>query len=81
MKTTKALLKEIIKMNNPTSQDIKVLREFVYNCLRDKKDNNLFHKAIKKLNIVKNNKGEVNLLSIVGLAYLVLMGIVLFCMF
>lgn len=84
-------------MSNPTEQDIKVLREFVYNCLRNEVDSNLFYKALKKLNWIEGNtgwkvehrpkhfrencKGEVNLFAIVSLIYLGFMLVVLLAIF
>ncbi len=53
-KISRKLVKEIISMDNPTSDDIKSLKWFIVGV---EKFDNLFHNAVKYLNIHNQTEG------------------------
>lgn len=76
MKITKTLIKEILKMENPTNQDIEALRLYLSDGLQRKLEDKLLYKIVYKLNRL-NNKGSTDFMQLVFIGYLAVIVLVL----
>ena len=53
IKITKKLIKEIIRLDNPTSQDIEILSLYIAKGLHNLDNSKLFYLALRRYNYIK----------------------------
>lgn len=56
IKITKKLIKEIISLDNPTLQDIEILKDYICIGLHNKDNSLLFYKALVRYNQIEDKR-------------------------